>query len=80
MRIDMKYVLIITLCLVACKSRPNHYDVKLQDGTAGYRLDCDKTEFSVKDCLDEAARVCHGSAVVMDDANNGINTIVRCQK
>lgn len=76
----MKYILITMLSLVACKSRPNHYEVKLQDGAAGYRLDCDKTQFSIQDCLDEAARVCHGSAMVMDDANNGINTIVRCQK
>ena len=76
----MKYVLIALLGLTACKARPNHYDVKLQDGTAGYRLDCDKTEFTDKDCVDEAARLCNGGATIMDDADNGINTIVRCNK
>lgn len=76
----MKYLLIALLGLAACKARPNHYDVKLQDGTAGYRLDCDKTEFSNEDCLAEASRLCSGSAIIMDDANNGINTIVRCIK
>jgi len=76
----MKYLLIVILGLAAGKARPNHFDVKLQDGTAGYRLDCDKTQFSNQDCLEEAARLCHGNAVVMDDANNGVYTIVRCYK
>jgi hypothetical protein len=76
----MKYLLFVLLVLSACKSRPNHYDVKLQDGTAGYRLDCDKTEFSNQDCLDEVGRLCRDGAIIMDDANNGINTIVRCNK
>jgi hypothetical protein len=76
----MKYLLIAMLVLAACKARPNHYDVKLQDGTAGYRLDCDKTEFTNQECLDEASRLCNGNSLVMDDANNGINTIVRCLK
>lgn len=76
----MKYLIIAMLGLAACKARPNHYDVKLQDGTAGYRLDCDRTEFTTQECIDEAARVCKGGATIMDDANNGINTIVRCTK
>lgn len=76
----MKYLLIALLGLAACKARPNHYEVKLQDGTAGYRLDCDKTQFSNQDCMEEATRVCNGSALITDDANNGINTIVRCAK
>jgi hypothetical protein len=76
----MKYILIAILCLVACKSRPNHYDVKLQDGTLGYRLDCDKTQFTNQECIDEAVRICNGGASMMDDANNGIYTIVRCSK
>lgn len=76
----MKYILIVLLGLAACKARPNHYDVKLQDGTTGYRLDCDRTQFTDQDCLEEATHLCGGSATVMDDANNGINTIVRCSK
>jgi hypothetical protein len=77
----MKYVLIVLLGLAACKVRPNHYEVKLQDGKMGYRLDCDATQFSNQDCLEEGVRVCGGGAfVVMDDANNGINTIIRCTK
>jgi hypothetical protein len=79
----MKKIIIFgLLAMIACKSRPNHYDVKLQDGTPGYRLDCDKTEFSNQDCIDEALRLCGaGNGVqIMDDANNGINTIVRCSK
>ena len=77
----MKYLLVALLGLAACKARPNHIDVKLQDGSPGFRLDCDKTQFSNQDCLDEAARLCAGQSVsIMDDANNGINTIVQCIK
>lgn len=77
----MRYLLVAMLCLVACHSRPNHYEVKLQDGTPGYRLDCDKTEFSIRECVKEASRLCgKDSASIMDDSNNGINTIVKCSK
>jgi hypothetical protein len=68
------------LALMGCKDRPNHYDVKLQNGTPGYRLDCDKTQFTTQACINEAANVCKGrTALIIDDSNNGINTIVRCQ-
>ena len=68
------------LALMGCKARPNHYDVNLQDGTPGYRLDCDKNEFTTQDCVNEAANVCGGkAALITDDSNNGINTIVRSQ-
>jgi starvation-inducible outer membrane lipoprotein len=76
----MKYLLIAFLGLAACKAHPHHYEVKLQDGTSGYRLDCDRTEFTDQQCVEEAARVCGGAVTIMDDANNGRNTIVRCIK
>jgi hypothetical protein len=76
----VKYLPIVLLSLLACKARPNHYEVKLQDGTPGYRLDCDQTQFSSQDCLQEASRLCHGNVSIMDNANNGINTIIRCLK
>ena len=76
----MKYLLMASLCLIACKARPEHQEVKLQDGTPGYILDCDKTQFSNQDCLSEANRLCSGDAIILDDANGGQRTVVRCHK
>jgi hypothetical protein len=76
----MRYASLMLMCLLSCRSRPNHYEVKLQDGDAGYRLDCDKTQFTNQECINEAARICAPTAaLIMDDANNGIYTVVRCQ-
>jgi len=76
----MKYLLIALLSLAACKSRPHHYEVKLQDGTPGYQLDCDKTQFTEQDCLDEAIRLCGIHVEITGGSNNGSYTIVRCTK
>jgi hypothetical protein len=70
----------ILFALTGCRAHPNHYYVKLTDGTPGYRLDCDKTEFTMQDCVNEASYICKGrTALIIDDSNNCINTIVRCQ-
>ena len=76
----MKYLLLVLLGMAACKSHPRAYQVKLQDGSPGYRLDCDKTIYSNQECMDEVSHLCSKGAVVMDDANNGRNTIVRCSQ
>lgn len=76
----MKYLLIVLLGLAACSHRPNHFDVKLQDGTPGYRLDCDRNEFTAQECLNEASHLCDGPADITGGSNNGSYTIVRCVK
>lgn len=75
-----KLIVVALLGLAACGHRPNHYEVKLQDGTPGYRLDCDKNEFTEAECVAEAARLCNGSAEITGGSNNGSYTIVRCAK
>lgn len=72
--------LVAFYALAACSHRPSHYEVKLQDGTPGYRLDCDKNEFTGQECANEAARLCNGSAEITGGSNNGSYTIVRCVK
>ena len=72
--------LIAFYALAACDHRPTHYEVKLQDGTPGYRLDCDRNEFTDRECVNEAVRLCGGGAEISGGSNNGSYSIVRCAK
>ena len=74
-----KLIIFALLSICACSHHPNHYEVKLQDGTPGYRIDCDKNEFTNQECTEEAFRLCNGSNVeIWGGSNNGSYTIVRC--
>lgn len=72
--------LVAFYALAACSHRPPHDEVKLQDGTPGYRLDCDKNEFTAQECATEAYRLCDGNAELTGGSLDGRRTIVRCIK
>jgi hypothetical protein len=75
-----KFLLLSVMCLCACKDPPQHYDVRLMDGTPGYRLDCDNTQFTFEECKAEAESICsHKGANLQYFPTNSRNAFVRCE-
>lgn len=74
-------LLFAALFISACHPRPEHTDVRLQDGADGFRLDCDITQFTRQECEQEGFRLCgKGDMVMTYDADHNGHAFVQCIK